>query len=82
MDHFETSYVYPPPSVYVTMSSMERYIDDVFFIWTDTTIMINNGNIESDLYTKPTDRNSLLLYTSCHPQHIKKALPKSHDRIK
>ncbi|CAJ0951377.1 unnamed protein product [Ranitomeya imitator] len=49
----------------------------------DTTITImSNGTLESDLYVKTTDRNSLLLYTSSHPSHIKKALPKSqHDRI-
>ncbi|CAJ0947396.1 unnamed protein product, partial [Ranitomeya imitator] len=49
----------------------------------DTTITITpDGMLESDLYVKTTDRNSLLLYTSSHPSHIKKALPKSqHDRI-
>ncbi|CAJ0949095.1 unnamed protein product [Ranitomeya imitator] len=49
----------------------------------DTTITIMpDGMLESDLYVKTTDRNSLLLYTSSHPSHIKKALPKSqHDRI-
>ncbi|CAJ0936373.1 unnamed protein product [Ranitomeya imitator] len=49
----------------------------------DTTITImSNGTLESDLYVKTTDRNSLLLYTSSHRSHTKKALPKSqHDRI-
>ncbi|CAJ0943784.1 unnamed protein product [Ranitomeya imitator] len=49
----------------------------------DTTITIMpDGTLESDLYVKTTDRNSLLLYTSSHPSHIKKALPKSQlDRI-
>ncbi|CAJ0940725.1 unnamed protein product [Ranitomeya imitator] len=44
----------------------------------DTLVIINeDGVLSTDLYVKPTDKNSLLLYTSCHPRHIKKALPKS-----
>ena len=31
----------------------------------------------TDLYTKPTDTHNYLLYSSCHPQHIKKSLPYS-----
>ncbi|CAJ0964342.1 unnamed protein product [Ranitomeya imitator] len=39
-------------------------------------------NIETDLFVKSTDRNSLLKYDICHPHHIKRALPKSqHDRV-
>ncbi|CAJ0934573.1 unnamed protein product [Ranitomeya imitator] len=53
----------------------------IHFLDTTVTIM-SNGTLESDLYVKTTDRNSLLLYTSSHPSHIKKALQKSqHDRI-
>ncbi|CAJ0952519.1 unnamed protein product [Ranitomeya imitator] len=49
----------------------------------DTTVIINaSRNIETDLFVKSTDRNSLLKYDSCHPHHIKRALPKSqHDRV-
>ncbi|CAJ0940699.1 unnamed protein product [Ranitomeya imitator] len=49
----------------------------------DTTVIIKEGrNIETDLYVKPTDKNSLLRYDSCHPKHVKKSLPKSqHIRI-
>ncbi|CAJ0935587.1 unnamed protein product [Ranitomeya imitator] len=44
----------------------------------DTLVMIKeDGSLEIDLYTKPTDRNSLLLYSSCHPSHVKQSLPKS-----
>ncbi|XP_069822511.1 uncharacterized protein [Dendropsophus ebraccatus] len=35
------------------------------------------GHISTDLYVKPTDRNSLLHYTSCHPRSVKNSLPKS-----
>ncbi|CAJ0968324.1 unnamed protein product [Ranitomeya imitator] len=52
-------------------------------IFLDTMVNVNSeGFLETDLYVKPTDRNSLLRYHSCHPQHIKKSLPKSqHDRV-
>ncbi|CAJ0947418.1 unnamed protein product [Ranitomeya imitator] len=50
----------------------------------DTLVIIRSGGIvETDLYVKSTDRNSLLSYSSNHPRHVKKALPKSqHDRIR
>ena len=37
--------------------------------------LTNDGNISTDLYTKPTDKHQHLLYTSCHPLHTKKAIP-------
>lgn len=40
-------------------------------------IITDQLTISTDLYTKPTDRNSVLQYTSCHPRHIKNSLPKS-----
>ncbi|CAJ0962562.1 unnamed protein product [Ranitomeya imitator] len=36
-----------------------------------------NGNLSTDLYSKPTDRNSLLHYDSFHPLNMKKSIPKS-----
>ncbi|CAJ0955171.1 unnamed protein product, partial [Ranitomeya imitator] len=49
----------------------------------DTKVIIKaSRNIETDLFVKSTDKNSLLKYDSCHPHHIKRALPKSqHDRV-
>ncbi|XP_073497333.1 uncharacterized protein [Phyllobates terribilis] len=49
----------------------------------DTWITLTDtGHLISDLYIKPTDKNSLLLYSSCHPRHVKRALPKSqHNRV-
>ncbi|XP_073514063.1 uncharacterized protein [Phyllobates terribilis] len=42
----------------------------------DTEVILNNdGSISTELYIKPTDRNSLLLFSSSHPRHIKEALP-------
>ena len=37
--------------------------------------LTSNGNINTDLYTKPTDKHQHLLYSSCHPLHTKKAIP-------
>ena len=33
------------------------------------------GYIETDLYTKHTDKHQYLLVSSCHPQHTKRAIP-------
>ena len=38
---------------------------------------MNNGIIETDLFSKPTDKHQHLLYSSCHPYHTKKAIPYS-----
>ena len=37
--------------------------------------LTTDGNISTDLYTKPTDKHMYLLYSSCHPLHTKKAIP-------
>ena len=37
--------------------------------------LTNDGNICTDLYTKPTVKHQHLLYSSCHPLHTKKAIP-------
>ncbi|OCT67848.1 hypothetical protein XELAEV_18039149mg [Xenopus laevis] len=36
-----------------------------------------NGRLDTDLFVKQTDRNTLLRFDSFHPSHIKKSLPKS-----
>ncbi|CAJ0946011.1 unnamed protein product [Ranitomeya imitator] len=42
----------------------------------DTMITLEaDGNLDVDLYCKPTDKNSLLHYSSCHPRHVKQSLP-------
>ncbi|CAJ0951361.1 unnamed protein product [Ranitomeya imitator] len=37
----------------------------------------DNGNLSTDLYSKPTDHNSLLHYSSFHPKNMIKSIPKS-----
>ncbi|CAJ0918847.1 unnamed protein product [Ranitomeya imitator] len=57
--------------------------DPVSMNFLDTRVIINeHREVETDLFVKSTDRNSLLKYDSCHPHHIKRALPKSqHVRV-
>lgn len=42
--------------------------DSVPFL--DIRAYIKQGRIETDIYTKPTDRNQLLRYHSYHPPHV------------
>ena len=41
----------------------------------DVMVSVHNGIIETDLFTKPTDKHQHLLSSSCHPHHTKKAIP-------
>lgn len=41
----------------------------------DTVTYIVDDVIRTTLYIKPTDRKQFLFFTSCHPSHIKRAIP-------
>ncbi|XP_056419578.1 protein LEG1 homolog [Hyla sarda] len=41
----------------------------------DVLVEINGGDVQTSGYRKPTASNSLLQYTSYHPEHVKTALP-------
>ena len=43
----------------------------------DVTVYLENGNIKTDLYAKPTDTHQYLHSSSCHPYHCKKGIPYS-----
>ena len=43
----------------------------------DTLCIIKAGNIETDLYRKPTDKNTYLLTNSCHPTEVVSNIPYS-----
>ena len=43
----------------------------------DTLCHIQNGQIETTLYRKPTDRNQYLMPSSCHPRQTTKSIPYS-----
>ena len=38
-------------------------------------VSLHNGTIQTDLYTKQTDKHQHLLSSSCHPQHTKTSIP-------
>ncbi|CAH2321449.1 Hypothetical predicted protein [Pelobates cultripes] len=50
-------------------------IDEKIVQYLDLEIFIKDNKIEYQLYSKPTDRNTILHFTSAHPEHIKKSLP-------
>ncbi|CAJ0958388.1 unnamed protein product [Ranitomeya imitator] len=61
------------PGLYFTM----RYDYNQISFLDTLVIKDDSGNLSTDLYSKPTDRNSLLHYDSFHPRNMKKSIPKS-----
>ncbi|CAJ0954263.1 unnamed protein product [Ranitomeya imitator] len=56
--------------------TLVHHSNEVTFL--DTKIIKDSiGNLSTDIFTKPTDCNSLLLYNSCHPRSTKNSLPRS-----
>ena len=43
----------------------------------DVQVINKGGVIETDLYTKPTDKHQYLYHTSCHPKGCKRSIPYS-----
>ena len=41
----------------------------------DTTTTVKEGNMTTDLYSKPTDKHQYLSPSSCHPKHCFKTVP-------
>ena len=41
----------------------------------DTTTTVKEGNMTTDLYSKPTDKHQYLSPSSCHPKHCFKSIP-------
>ena len=53
--------------------TMEHSETEVSFL--DTKVKITDGKIFTDLYSKPTDSHSYLMYDSAHPQRCKDSIP-------
>ena len=47
----------------------------------DTTTTVKEGNMTTDLYSKPTDKHQYLSPSSCHPKHCSKSIPFSQAII-
>jgi hypothetical protein len=43
----------------------------------DTSSSLSEGELSTDLYSKPTDTNQYLWPISCHPPHVTKSIPHS-----
>ena len=43
----------------------------------DVMVSLHDSTIQTDLYTKPTDKHQHLLSSSCHLQHTKTSIPLS-----
>ena len=50
-----------------------KYQESIPFL--DTSLSIEDGRIEVDLYKKDTDRNQYLLRESCHPAGVTASIP-------
>ena len=50
-------------------------ISELQVTFLDTRTYVKNGTIETDLHVKPTDKHQYLHIESCHPKHIKSAIP-------
>ena len=47
----------------------------------NVNIKLIHGELQTDLFVKPTDTHQFLDPTSCHPYHCKKGIPYSHALI-
>ena len=43
----------------------------------DTSSSLSEGELSTDVYSKPIDTNQYLLPSSCHPPHVTKSIPYS-----
>jgi len=58
--------------------TMEHSTKEIAFL--DIRTYINNHNILTDIYHKPTDTHQFLTYNSCHPRHTKNSIPYGEAR--
>ena len=53
----------------------EQTISKNWIPFLDVSVILENGKLTTDLYSKPTDKHQYLYSTSCHPKHTKTSLP-------
>ncbi|CAM4659574.1 unnamed protein product [Lepidochelys olivacea] len=61
-----------------TNLSLVQSTQEIHFL--DTTVLINNGHINTTLYRKPTDRYSYLHASSFHPDHTTRSINLESER--
>ncbi|XP_070548154.1 uncharacterized protein [Ptychodera flava] len=61
-------------SIHPSLKFTIEYSDtEISFL--DTKMMMRENKIHTTVYSKPTDKHSYLLPSSCHPRHIFKSIP-------
>ena len=58
------------PSIKYTMDMSKSSLP-----FLDTMVINKGGQIQTNIYYKPTDSKQYLLYTSCHPKHTRNSIP-------
>ena len=58
------------PSIKYTMDMSKSSLP-----FLDSMVINKGGQIQTDIYYKPTDSKQYLLYTSCHPKHTRNSIP-------
>ena len=62
-------------SLYHTIKLEELVYSENSLNVLDLTLLLQDGFISTDIYSKPTDSHLYLPYNSSHPDHCKKAIP-------
>ena len=47
----------------------------------DVTVVLNDGIVSTDVYSKPTDKHQYLFHTWCHPNSCKKGIRFGHPYL-
>ena len=59
------------PDIKFTVNASQKQLS-----FLDVLVIITNGTkVSTDIYSKPTDTKNYLLYSSCHPRHVKIGVP-------
>ena len=47
---------------------------NMYISFLDLNVKLSQGQLETDLFIKPTDRHQYLHYSSSHPEHTKRSI--------
>ena len=66
------------------LSRLNSFHETIKFTWEigyrqisclDVRVLLEDGLLHTDVYSKPTDTHQYLNYKSCHPPHVKRGIP-------